>query len=115
MTISETIAPTYQWATFESSDLSLRVRPATAIAEARTAVQDPVVLITGPTGVGKTALAVAMVRSVLGARYIFGFSSRAFYVDWHDQLKLRDEALRAPALLIDDLQTPRPADKYQLS
>jgi hypothetical protein len=78
------------------------VRPSGAIRQVLDAAKEQFVVICGPTGAGKTILAVAMIRRTTGARYMFlddldGLSQRELAC-------ARDAALQAPALLIDDLE-----------
>lgn len=103
--LREDIPPAYQSANFDNSELRERVHPPEAIARAFETRSEPLTTITGPTGSGKTMLGVALVRLVPSAMYIFRFPSLVLGLNWKEKLLVRNEAIAASALLIDDLQT----------
>ena len=105
------IPEAFRWASFDSADLSKRVRRQGAIIEAREATSKRRVILVGPAGAGKTSLLVAMFR----ARGMAKRERNAFQLAWrlgvarqqHELGKgeppMVRRSLEAPILCLDDL------------
>lgn len=106
-----TIPPAFEWASFAAPELRERVKPAGAIDVARRSLAAPVVMIIGDSGVGKTSLAVAMLRACAEDRV-----ERGMFVDSRALVRARNEqrlgdgearlvadAIRARVLVLDEL------------
>lgn len=102
----ETVIPKhYRWASFEHPELRQRVRPPSAIELAKAAAGAPMVVITGPTGVGKTSLAAAMAKGSPSLMWL-DLSTTKVDLAWahrEDHTEWRNAAMRAPLLIIDYL------------
>jgi hypothetical protein len=102
----------WKWARFDTPELASRVRPAAAIDTARGVLNDSLIVITGPTGAGKTALAIAMVASLPKAAHVRHYEIRTH--GW-GRAGVPDTAAwvarTVPTLLIDDmLESPMRGD-----
>jgi hypothetical protein len=90
----------FDWADLYAPELRERVHPPLAVDMAKLLEHAPSITITGPTGVGKTSLAIAMSRG-----------QQALYVSWRTRMRwlwsnrkaFEDLARVAPVLVLDDL------------
>lgn len=117
-----TIPEKYADATFDSIEtLKARIATRAAILAARDLVDEPLVLLVGGAGAGKTTLGCAMLRKIIDATTFEGGGKQwwsfgvkfagAFFLAkarlehalGHDEAPLVKEALKASVLLIDDL------------
>jgi DNA replication protein DnaC len=57
------LPPSHRWASFDSQHLAERCADRAASARGRANIRERLVMITGPAGVGKTTLGVAMLRA----------------------------------------------------
>lgn len=111
-----TVPRRYQWATgLDVPALTARVTPASAIATARAATAAQSVVLVGPTGAGKTSLAVALLMGRITQRH------GGFFVDSRELVRARTEhrlrdggeaelvehARGADLLLLDELGAER--------
>lgn len=55
--------PSLEWSSFASPELRARVRPSTAVDEALRSCAQPLVVIAGASGTGKSSLAASLVRA----------------------------------------------------
>lgn len=110
--IEAQIPDRYRWATLTAPELTQRVRPLTAIAEATETMGAPSLVFLGPAGTGKTSLACAILRAASEQRGVYaGSYVTAFALaKARQEHKLGDgeapkveEACKARLLLIDEL------------
>ncbi|HEU4411658.1 MAG TPA: hypothetical protein VFS43_40820 [Polyangiaceae bacterium] len=99
MWVSNELGKTYDWASFDASELAQRVRPPEAIAQAQAAMSSRLVVLTGPTGAGKTVLTAAMIRGRSGLKVMHCASHWPRDVDG----KVLAACRSAPVLVLDSL------------
>lgn len=109
--LERTIPPAFRWARLDAPELTSRVDPPAAIAAARGVVREPCLLFRGPSGAGKTSLAVALLRERVRATGEPALMSLAFQLSVARIQHRAGEgeappvaaAMRAPMLLLDDI------------
>jgi DNA replication protein DnaC len=115
MSLARSIPPVYRWASFVAPELAERVATPGAIAHARRICLSPRVCLMGASRVGKTSLAVAMLRRwvsehVRPAEFIavhrLGFA-RIQHAAGHGEPEIVERAMRAPLALLDDVGSER--------
>lgn len=98
----------FDGARFDAPELRERVRPATAIEIAQSALHDLMVVITGPSGVGKSSLAAAMQRALPRAARIADFEvSLDGWGSVEDPQTPAYVARTAPTFIVDDIGVGR--------
>ena len=110
-----TIDLEHQWARFAAPEMPARVGNPEAIVAARTAWREPMVLLTGPSGAGKTSLAVAMLRVWVSQHSRAGGFFHAILVGaagirhpaGHGEPELVAQAKRLPCIVLDDIGSER--------
>lgn len=127
-----TIPGSHQWATLNSAELPKRVRLPSAIEQAKASLDSRRVILTGPSGGGKTSLACALMRHKVdlgyqehhrftpaaklarGARFMSSkydlTRARARHRLGDDEAPEVEAAYAAPLLLIDELGVDKNRD-----
>jgi hypothetical protein len=107
-----TVPAAYEWATLGAPELAQRVSPADRIGYGRVALlREPWVVFVGPSGTGKTSLAVALVRErvrVTGEPWVMCLAhrlgaARIQHRAGDGEPRIIEEAMRAKFLLLDDI------------
>lgn len=97
---SREIPEAYRWATFAHPDLRPNVHPPDAVDVAQT-IAEPIVVITGPTGAGKSILAAALAQNEPGLLWVSDYDIRGHYQTPEDHAALLREALFASVVVLD--------------
>ncbi len=92
----------YCFAAIEDPKLAERVRPASAIEQAQGVGKTRAVVITGPTGVGKSTLAGALLRQTPGGLWLNWHSAWDLFSD-DDPASCVERISLAPAIVFDNL------------
>jgi DNA replication protein DnaC len=115
MALARSIPPVYRWASFIAPELVDRVATPDVIAHARRICLSPRVCLMGPSRVGKTSLAVAMLRRWVSehgrnAEFIavhrLGFA-RIQHAAGRGEPEIVERAMKAPLALLDDVGSER--------
>jgi len=101
----------WRWATLEAPDLPGRVQPPSAVEAARRAVAAPRIAILGPSGAGKTSLAVALLRARSSrqsgaAKFFHAFElglARSRHRLGDGEAALVEDAMTIPIALLDSV------------
>jgi DNA replication protein DnaC len=113
--LARSIPPVYRWASLVAPELAERVAMPDAIACARRICLSPRVCLMGASRVGKTSLAVAMLRRWVSehgrnAEFIavhrLGFA-RIQHAAGHGEPEIVERAMKAPLALLDDVGSER--------